>query len=306
MLLNGAQELGRFRAGPSWQEHTAFTIGGGLLEANGVVIEIRSTTAPRARRSAPGRRAARPRGVPRRPRALPLPAQLTYGAHASRDAVHAAQVAFPRQPASRQAGKQIDRSAGRAVSKSACLGRSDAGDQPAVPTALPRPAALPLPAAAACCRRSTCCWRRRWRYATPERWPAARCCSTCWRSAGRRRGLARCCWQLRATLRYRCRASRKTFGSSRCARHTWRQLPAGTTDPALDGVLRADGFYNLGYPLLLWLARPLTGDNPFLAARLVAALGGALLLLAGWLLARRLLGRSRRCWRCCCWRSARW
>lgn len=68
--------------------------------------------------------------------------------------------------------------------------------------------------------------------------------------------------------------------------------PAGTIDPSLDGVLRADGFYNLGYPLLLWLARPLAHDNPFLAGRLVAALSGALLLVAGWWLARRLLGRG--------------
>jgi 4-amino-4-deoxy-L-arabinose transferase-like glycosyltransferase len=69
-------------------------------------------------------------------------------------------------------------------------------------------------------------------------------------------------------------------------------FPAGTTNPELDGVLRADGFYNLGYPLLLWLARPLAGQNPFLAARLIAALSGALLLAAGWRLARRLLGRG--------------
>ncbi|GAB4108861.1 MAG: hypothetical protein OHK0022_61040 [Roseiflexaceae bacterium] len=70
------------------------------------------------------------------------------------------------------------------------------------------------------------------------------------------------------------------------------QFPAGTTNADLDGVLRADGFYNLGYPLLLWLVRPLAQDNPFLAARLVAALSGALLLLAGWWLARLLLGRA--------------
>ena len=71
------------------------------------------------------------------------------------------------------------------------------------------------------------------------------------------------------------------------------RLPAsGAYDPATDGVLRADGFYNLGYPLLLWLVRPLTHDNPFLAARLIAALSAALLLGATWWLARRLLGRG--------------
>ncbi len=56
-------------------------------------------------------------------------------------------------------------------------------------------------------------------------------------------------------------------------------------------VFRADGFYNLGYPLLLWLVQPLTADNPFLAARLVAALSGAVLLPAGSWLARSLPAR---------------
>ena len=65
---------------------------------------------------------------------------------------------------------------------------------------------------------------------------------------------------------------------------------SGVYDRANDGVLRADGFYNLGYPLLLWLTRPFNADNPFLAARFVAACSGALLLAATWWLARRLLG----------------
>ncbi|MGQ9547727.1 MAG: ArnT family glycosyltransferase [Roseiflexus sp.] len=57
-------------------------------------------------------------------------------------------------------------------------------------------------------------------------------------------------------------------------------------------VLRADGFYNLGYPFLLWLVAPLTDGNPFLAARLIATLAGMLLLGASWWLARCLLGRG--------------
>ncbi len=57
-------------------------------------------------------------------------------------------------------------------------------------------------------------------------------------------------------------------------------------------VMRADGFYNLGYPFLLWLFAPLTGGNSFLAARLIAALAGMLLLGAAWWLARCLLGRA--------------
>jgi hypothetical protein len=62
-----------------------------------------------------------------------------------------------------------------------------------------------------------------------------------------------------------------------------------TRTASLDDVFRADGFYNLGYPLLLWLVQPLTHDNAFLAGRLVAAFSGALLLLAGYWLARMLL-----------------
>jgi 4-amino-4-deoxy-L-arabinose transferase-like glycosyltransferase len=59
-------------------------------------------------------------------------------------------------------------------------------------------------------------------------------------------------------------------------------------------VLRADGFYQLGYPLLLWLIQPLTGMNAFLAGRLLAALSGLLLLLATWLLGHALYPRDRR------------
>ncbi len=54
-------------------------------------------------------------------------------------------------------------------------------------------------------------------------------------------------------------------------------------------LFRADGFYHLGYPALLWLVQPFTHNNAFLAARVVA-LGSALLLLfAAYMLARRLL-----------------
>ncbi len=41
-----------------------------------------------------------------------------------------------------------------------------------------------------------------------------------------------------------------------------------------------------------WL-RPLAQGNPFLAAQLISALSGALLLGAAWWLARRLIGRAR-------------
>lgn len=57
-------------------------------------------------------------------------------------------------------------------------------------------------------------------------------------------------------------------------------------------VFRADGFYNMGYPLLLWCVTPLTNGNVFLAARLIAAFLGAIFLGASWLLARCALGRA--------------
>ncbi len=64
----------------------------------------------------------------------------------------------------------------------------------------------------------------------------------------------------------------------------FRVFATRTSD--LNDIFKADGFYNLGYPLLLWLVQPFTAGNPFLAARLVALLAGAVLLLAGWWLAR--------------------
>lgn len=62
------------------------------------------------------------------------------------------------------------------------------------------------------------------------------------------------------------------------------------TRDTLATIFQADGFYNLGYPLLLWLVRPLTHDNPFLAARLIGLISGGLLIGAGYLLARCMLG----------------
>ncbi len=61
------------------------------------------------------------------------------------------------------------------------------------------------------------------------------------------------------------------------------------TRDTLSAIFQADGFYNLGYPLLLWLVRPLTHDNPFLAARLIALVAGGVLIGAGYWLARCLL-----------------
>lgn len=61
------------------------------------------------------------------------------------------------------------------------------------------------------------------------------------------------------------------------------------TRDTLAGVFQADGFYNLGYPLLLWLARPCFEGNAFLAGRFLATLSGTTLLAAGYWLARVML-----------------
>jgi hypothetical protein len=56
-------------------------------------------------------------------------------------------------------------------------------------------------------------------------------------------------------------------------------------------VWRADGFYQLGYPLLLRLVRPLVANNPFLAARWLSLGAALVLVLATWWLARARWGR---------------
>ncbi len=61
----------------------------------------------------------------------------------------------------------------------------------------------------------------------------------------------------------------------------------------LERVFQTDGFYNLGYPLLLWLVHPLTAGNVFLAGRLIAALSGTLLLLASCWLTHLVIGTKQ-------------
>ncbi|HZG69516.1 MAG TPA: glycosyltransferase family 39 protein, partial [Herpetosiphonaceae bacterium] len=66
--------------------------------------------------------------------------------------------------------------------------------------------------------------------------------------------------------------------------------PSGVEFADAACVLRADGFYQLGYPFVLWLLRSVTSDNAFLAARVAALASGVLLLLATYGLGRALLG----------------
>ena len=66
--------------------------------------------------------------------------------------------------------------------------------------------------------------------------------------------------------------------------------PPGAFDGTANCVWRADGFYQLGYPALLWAVRPLTNGNPFWAAQVVALVCGAVMLGSTYLFARRLFG----------------
>jgi hypothetical protein len=73
----------------------------------------------------------------------------------------------------------------------------------------------------------------------------------------------------------------------------WGQFQAdGNYPSAVDGVLRADGFYNLGYPLVLWLVRPLFAGNPFLAAQSISLVSAVLFVAAAWWIGRIWLGRA--------------
>jgi hypothetical protein len=60
---------------------------------------------------------------------------------------------------------------------------------------------------------------------------------------------------------------------------------------SLSAALKLNGYYPLGYPLLLWLLGPLAG-NAFAAAKVVAVAHAGILLLAGFWLSRMLLGRG--------------
>ena len=66
--------------------------------------------------------------------------------------------------------------------------------------------------------------------------------------------------------------------------------PSGADLTLAGCVLRADGFYQLGYPFALWLVRPLTAGNPFAAGQVVALLASVALLGGTYGLGRSLLG----------------
>ncbi|HEU4325895.1 MAG TPA: glycosyltransferase family 39 protein [Roseiflexaceae bacterium] len=304
VLLNGAIELGRVQAGPEWQEHF-FPITDGLLKPQDVVIELRSAAGPLSAED------QRPVGVlldqaiyrTGWPPLAPYPAQLAYGALA---AGMLALLLRSQAPSTKNREPRTEnRESSTPTSKLPPAENSTRNTQhstlaaPAAALAVallylllyrvqpfPYPLRGLLPGLDVALAGLLAL-----RYAPAlGRWPrladlAALGGVALWTGAVLLRAREHVVLSLPGVendFRVFALRSARLLG----------QFPAGTTNADLDGVLRADGFYNLGYPLLLWLARPLAQDNPFLAARLVAALSGAVLLLAVWWLARRLLGRA--------------
>jgi len=288
LLLSCTRELGRFTASGDWHDYT-FTIDGGLLKPNDVVIEIRADTAQLAP------------GDPRRVGVLldravyhagpapimPYPPQLLYGALAS-----GMLWLLLRRPLT---GDGRPPTSGR---WSAVRGRwSLAASLIALSAAFlllyraqppyPYPLLRLLPALDGAL---AALLALRYGPALARRVPAL---IDAFALGGLGVWLAGILVAAQGHLTLSVPGMEKDFRvfASRSA-HLAGSFPAGTTNANLDGVFRADGFYNLGYPLLLWLARPFANDNPFLAGRLVAALGGTLLLGATWWLARRILGRG--------------
>jgi 4-amino-4-deoxy-L-arabinose transferase-like glycosyltransferase len=292
---NGVRELGRIRPGAAWEDHT-FTIDRGLLKPNDVVIELRTNTAPlnaddpRAVGVLLDRAIYRTSALP----IVPYPAQLLYGALAS-----GMLYLLVRRTANDER-------------RTTTMGMSDIAPKEGSPYRWWWFGA----GLAVLCLSFLVLYRLQPPYPYPLRQllPAidlglAALLALRYGPAATRRlpGLLDVValggigvWAGAILLAARTHVTlsipgvENDFGvfARRSAQLTGRLPASGVYDPVTDGVLRADGFYNLGYPLLLWLVRPLTNDNPFLAARLIAALGGALLLGAAWWLARRMLGRG--------------
>ncbi|MBS1964344.1 MAG: glycosyltransferase family 39 protein [Chloroflexi bacterium SZAS-1] len=267
ILLNSAQELGRFAVGPQWEAHSV-AINRGLLKPNDVVIQLRGPE--------PGVLVdyAEFRAGP--PPILPYPPQLLYGALAAGllwVLVHGPQVLVPRPALLWLAGVLLITLAFLLLYRMQLL--------------YPYPLLRLLPALDALLV-ALCALR--FAPAVVHRAPALPDALALTAIGG---------WAVALLMANRAHVTLSVPGAENDFRvfalrsaHLVGAFPAGIDDAARDGVLRADGFYNLGYPFLLWLVRPFTSDNPFLAARMIATLSGVLLLLAGWLLARRLLGRG--------------
>ena len=286
VLLNGSSELGQVAPTSDWAEYR-FVITGGLIKPSDVVIELRgpvaalSATDPRLVGVLLDQATLRTTGWP----ITPYPGQLALGALAAGLLVLLANDRPPTTDDQRRwvfLGRRMLIWLGPLLVALAWLLfyrvqlPYSYPLRPLLPTADLLLAALLV---------------LRFGPALGQRWPAALDAMTL-------AGIGVWTWVVLLTAQQHVTRSLPgvetdfSVFAGRSAQLLGRFQPSGTYDPTTDGVLRADGFYNLGYPLLLWLARPLTSGNPFLAAQVVAAASAMLLLIASWWLARQLLGRT--------------
>jgi len=289
VLLNGTRELGRFEAGADWHNY-AFTIDSGLFKPSDVVIEIRSDTGqltpgdPRRVGVLLDRATYRVGPAP----IVPYPPQLLYGALAAGMLwlLLRRPMTDDRRPVASSGRWSLV--SGR-WSLAASLIALSVGFLLLYRAQMPYPYPL-LRLLPALDGALAALLALRYGPALTRRAPVL---LDALAAIGVATWLAALLLAAQRHVTLSVPSMEKDFRvfASRSA-HLAGSFPAGITSPELDGVFRADGFYNLGYPLLLSLARPFTSDNPFLAARLIAALSGALLLGAAWWLARRMLGRG--------------
>lgn len=261
VLLNGRDELGVFTPTSEWQTET-FTISGGALKPNDVFLALQ-TDAPQLDSDTPrGLQVAEATLATSGWPVLPYPAQLAYGAAAI------------------VAGALLVRGRRQQYAVALVIGLSFLMLYRLQLTPYPLrtlPPLLALLLGAAVLIR-----------ALPQIRPLARPALHIWLGCGLI--VLWLGWLLQTAQQH---VVLSVPGVEKDFRVFATRAASLLCDPAVERatagcVLRADGFYQLGYPLLVWLAQPLTGMNPFGAAQLVGALSGALLLGATWLLARRL------------------
>jgi 4-amino-4-deoxy-L-arabinose transferase-like glycosyltransferase len=262
LLLNGETELARFRATGDWEERTV-PVTGGWRKATDFFVEVRSTPAALADGREVGVLVDRASYRVGPGLVVPYPAQLAYGAAAG---LLLALLLRPAPGERRGRGALLAPALGLAAYGLAwlLLYRLQPPLYPYPLRALPPLTVLALGAALAVRDGPRLAARAPWLVgaALPAAVIAAWTAATLLAAQGHvtlaRPGVEN---------DFRVFATRETLAQ----------------------VLSADGFYNLGYPLLLWLARPLFDGNAFLAGRLVAALAGAATLAGGYWLARALL-----------------
>lgn len=277
VLLNSSSELAQFAPGPEWQTVT-FTINGGLLKPNDVVIELRSIAESGILLESAEFSTS---GWP----ITPYPSQLAYAIVAA--VLCAVLLGWPRVQKTQSAAQALRTTAGPIALAIIGIGIAFVL---LYRMALPYPYPL-RPLLLICDALLLLAVVLRYGPAIAQRWPRiyellALGSITTW--------LIAVLWSARRHVTLSVPGVENDFGvfARRSTRLFGIFQPSGEYPTAVDGVLRADGFYNLGYPFLLWLLRPLYQGNPFLAAQLISALSGVLLLLATWWLARRWLGAA--------------